>query len=113
MITPEPTPLVGMPNGEKPSDERPFAVIVTTGLRAFAMTSVRSAVCTVWLPVLAAWAGVELAAGAGVAAGTSVATASAVPPDARTALRSETARTVPVPGRPRGARAACTGCVAV
>src|SRR3954468_8857204 len=113
MITPEPMPLVGAPNGEKSLPEKPSAVVVTTDFCAVAMTSVRSAPWTVVDPVLAACAGVPAAAG--VAAGlfaTSVLTARAVPPDARTALRSETPRIVPARDRRRELRAGCTGAVA-
>src|SRR4051812_11747517 len=99
MITPEPIPPVGAPNGEKSFPEMPSEVIVTTDFWAAAIMPVRSAFCRVVgpEPVLAACAGVVTAAGAAAGALTSDSTARAVPPAARTALRSDTPRIVPVP----------------
>ena len=47
MTIPDPMPVAGWPNGEKPSVETPFAVIVTTDFWASAITSVRSRLWTV------------------------------------------------------------------
>ena len=89
-----------------PTCSAPSAVIVTTDGVAWAMTSVRSAVCTVVAPVVVALATPEGGAGAGTAA--SSRTASAVPPEARTADRTAAARTgasrPPAPLRDRDAR---------
>src|SRR3954449_528287 len=99
MMTPDPMPPVGAPNGEKSLPETPSAVIVTTDFWAAAIMSVRSELWTVVgpEPVLAAWAGVVTPVGAAAEGLTSDSTAKAVPPAARTALRSDTARIVPVP----------------
>ena len=110
MITPEPTPLDGAPNGEKPLPDRPSAVIVTTVFWACAMTSVRSVVWTVVEPVLAACPGAVVAAGATLC-GTRAVTARAVPPEARTADRRDTPRMAPVPGRRRVELAGRAGVV--
>src|SRR4051812_3340469 len=91
---PLPMPLVGWPKGEKPSAERPFAVIVTTLFCAWATTAVRSMFWTVVELVVRAAPGSVVTT---VRAGTSSVTASAVPPAASVALRAAAARTVPMP----------------
>ena len=110
-MTPEPIPLVGCPKGEKPDVLSPSAVIVTTDRRAWAMTSVRSAFRTVVAPVVVALPTPE--SGIGIGTGASWRTASAVPPDARTADssgcgedRREPARRRSGTGAPAGAAGA-------
>src|SRR3954447_17004107 len=98
MMTPEPMPPVGAPNGEKSLPEIPSEVIVTTDFCAAAIMSVRSTFWTVVepAPVLAACAGVVTVAGAAAGVLTSDSIASVVPPAARTALSSDTPRMVRV-----------------
>src|SRR5918993_1325907 len=97
-MIPEPTPVAGWPNGEKPSVVMPSAVIVTTDRFAFATTSVRSADWSAVVP-----ADVEVPTGGVVeAAGTSWPTANAVPPTARAADRTAAPTMVPTPARRPG-----------
>src|SRR5690349_18238989 len=98
MMIPEPMPPVTCPNGEKPSVDMPFAVIVTTDFCAWAMTAVRSRFWTVVALVVFALPTVELTM---LATGASWVTANAVPPAARVALRIAAASTVPAPPRLR------------
>src|SRR5829696_10410518 len=94
MTIPEPMPVAGWPNGEKPSVETPFAVMVTTDFWASAITSVRSRFWTVVaLVVLAA----PMVGMTPAAPGTSCVIAATVPPAASVALRTAAARIVPMP----------------
>ncbi len=104
MTIPDPMPVAGWPNGEKPSVETPLAVIVTTDFWASAMTSVRSRFWTVVALVVFA-APMDWTTPA--APGTSCVIAATVPPAASVALRTAAARTMPIPPlRPRSARVA-------
>ncbi len=90
-MTPEPTPVVGMEKGEKRPLLTPSAVMVTTDSRAAATTSVMSSSEVDWT-VRAFDAGVV------VVPPSAPTRTAAVPPDARAADRTLTARR---PARPR------------
>src|SRR5512140_315574 len=89
-MTPDPTPVVGTWNGEKPFELTPFAVIVTTEAWAAETTAVMSSPETVCLTVVAFWVGLG-AVVAVVPPPRLAVMRAAVPPEARTAERRLTA----------------------
>src|SRR5512134_918507 len=107
-MIPEPTPVVGIENGDRPRLEVPSAVIVTTDCRAVATTSTRSAGSLSVAAVTAFGVGADPAE---LPPGAANVRRAPVPADARTADRTETATIDRMPPARRFGASAAAGVV--